>query len=211
MGGVGVLGIDLLLACVVAFVVLTAVLSARRGGEAAARRRARAAVGAALGAGGPDAVADAVRQLARLAPGESAAAAEALVLASRESYRRELIPLLVALLGHRAKTAAAAAALALNDLGAPGLRSAWEALGERPELRAGCVAFLTEHPDWLFERLLDTFVTAGAPSVARYRDLWQQPGVQHRLALLEGGSDAVNRLRAHTIRELLSGNGNRVA
>lgn len=205
------LGLWLLLACVVVFLVVTVVVAARGAGANSARRQARAQMKAAMALEGNTAVIAAVRQVARQAPNASPVAADAMVLAARETHRREVIPVLVALLTHRSPEVARAAALALNDLGAPGLRAVWDALTTHPEFREAGVGFLGNHPDWLFERLLDAFVQGGDDAVTRRQDLWKLDGMQHRLELLAQGSDAVNRLRARHIRALLGTNGNRVA
>lgn len=205
------LGLWLFLACVVVFLAVTVVIAARSAGANAARRRAGMQWKAALAAGDAGAVQTAVRAIARSAPRTPAVAAEALVLAARQTERREVIPVLVALLGHSSRAAARAAAMALNDLGAPGLRAVWDGLGSQPEQRAPGVAFLEGHPDWLFERLLEAFAQRGEAAVSGHQDLWRLPGMQHRLALLAQGSDAVNRLRARQLRGLLGTDGNRVA
>ncbi len=205
------LGLWLLLACVVVFLAITVVIAARAAGANAARRQAGSQLKAALSAGDSAAVLTAIRDIARRAPGTPTVTAEALVLAARRTQRREVIPVLVALLAHRSPGAAQAAALALNDLGAPGLRAVWEAIATHSELRAPGVGFLEGHPDWLFERLMDTFTQQGEAAVTGHQDLWRLPGMQHRLELLAQGSDAVNRLRARQIRGLLGTDGNRVA
>lgn len=205
------LGLWLLLACVLVFVLITVVLVARGAEAKTARRRADAQFRQAFGAPDPPSLMSAVRQIALQASGSTRVSGEALVLAARATQRREVIPVLVALLAHRSPEVAQAANLALNDLGAPGLRAVWDGLRTHPESRQAGVGFLANHPDWLFERLLEAFVQAGDDGVTANLDLWRLTGMRHRLELLAQGSDAVNRLRAHHIRGLIGTDGNRVA
>ncbi len=202
---------DLLVVAVVVAVLISFRIMVRQAAAGRARAAARRRVAEALGAEGGRQIRERVTALAAGASTLSALQAEALVLACRQSGRSEIIPVLVALLGHGGASVVSAAALALGDLGSPALRAVWQALAAGGPGATAARGLLEANGDWLYERLLESFVAAGPASVERHRDLWALPGVQRRLELLATASDSVNRLRAAAIRAALAGDGNRVA
>jgi hypothetical protein len=115
------------------------------------------------------------------------------------------------LLGHPSEAVAQVAVAALNDLGSPGLRAAWEARQGDSVRSRRISAFLEAHPDWLFERLLTSFVQEGPASVQAHRSWWSTDGMQQRLQVLADTADAVNRERVKTIRDALTPSSDHVA
>jgi len=203
-----VIGVVVLIVVVVAVVLATALGAARRAATAGALRRAQERLRAALREAGPAGSAGAaeatqlrIREIARSMPGLGAGAAGALVLATRHTTSREVIPILAAALAHPAPRVAADAAQALSDMGSPGVRAVWRAVdaGGAP---AAYAPFLLRHPDWLFERLIDAYAAGGEQSVRRHEALWRDPGMLTRLELLRR-ADAINRRRADLIAGVL--------
>jgi len=197
---------------VVVAVAGTLLGTGRRAVGAARVRRAEARVGQALLVGPDrDTTRERVTELAGTVRTMPAAEAGAVVLASRRAFSRDIIPVLVAALGHRDASVGEDASRALADLGSPGLRAVWQALdgidGEAPALEA----FLRRHPDWLFQRLVEGYAASGETSVRRHERLWRESGMLGRLTLLQRGSDAINALRANAISRLLGLDGGRVA
>ena len=150
-------------------------------------------------------------------PALPAADAGALVLACRRAFSRDVVPVLVAAMGHPSAAVRTDAAQALADLGSPGLRAVWRAVDggtAGPAHRA----FLCNHPDWLFDRLIDAYQAQGAAAVRRHADLWRDAGLRRRLEALRA-DDEINRLRGEAILAALDapagpvppGNGDRVA
>lgn len=203
-----VVGVGVLVAVVVLALAGAGLGMVRRSASAARARRAQERVRAALGGGRPEA---AVAALAREVPELPAAEAGALVLAGRRAFSRQIIPVLVAALDHRSPEVSEDASRALTDLGAPGLRSVWQALDAGGPERPALAAFLLRHPDWLFQRLIEGYASTGEASVRHHERLWRQDGMRERLALLLGGSDAINALRATAISRILGPDGGRVA
>jgi hypothetical protein len=193
------------------FVLVVVVVLALLGGlvvavrDAAAARRIQAAVRrvrAVLAISEELERRRAVAELAQEIGRAGAPEAGALVLACRRSRSAELVPVFAAALGHTAEGVAEDAARALADCGAAGLRAAWRAWTSSRQGAPRLRQFLLSHPDWLFERLLEDFVAAGAASVHRHADLWREPGTLARLRGL-ARTDAVGALRAREIARLL--------
>jgi len=211
-GGLGVVGVIVLVVVLVAAIALALVGTGRRAAAAARLRRAEARIQAALqGGGGGEAITARLADVAMAVSVMGAAEAAALVLASRRAFSRDIIPVLVAALGHRSGTVTEDAASALADLGSPGLRAVWQALEATEPAPAGLQAFLARHPDWLFQRLVEAYASGGESAVRRHASLWRQDGMVSRLALLRSGSDAINALRASAITGILGEGGTRVA
>ena len=175
----------------------------RAAGRAAQLRRAQQRVRTALSAPVGAERQRAVSELARGVRSASDAEAGALVLACRQAFSRDVVPVLVAGLGHRDPAVAADARQALIDTGSPGLRAAWAALGEGGPATGALHAFLLFHPDWLFDRLVEDFTVSSAASVRRHGTLWREGGLQARLELMATGSDAIGAIRAREIARLL--------
>jgi hypothetical protein len=191
-----VIGVGVLLVLVVAALVGSGIGALRRRGAAARARAADAAARqalAALQAGDPGPL----RALAGRVPAMAAPEAGALVYACRRTLSREVIPVLAAGLGHPDRSVAGDAAQALADLGSPGLRAVWQEV-DAGRGTAAHRAFLCRHPDWLFERLIDTYAAGGAEAVRRHAALWREAGLQGRLEAMRR-DDAVNQIRAGAI------------
>lgn len=203
-------GVDILIAVVVLAVLSAVVGAVRRVGRAGQVRRAEARVRSALQAGAAGERQVRMGALAATVAGLRAGEASALVLASRRAFAHEVVPVLLGALGHGDATVREDASRALADLGAPGLRAAWQACDAG---RGGPAVqeFLLRHPDWLFERLLEAFVAGGEPAFRRHERLWRTGGMRHRLELLRTGSDAVNALRAAAVGRLLGPGDGRAA
>ena len=203
------IGVYVLILLVIVAIATAIIGLARAAGASARLRRATARVRAALDAGSPEEVGGHMREIARGVTGASAADASATVLACRQTFSRDVVPVLVAALGHSDPAVSADAALALNDLGAPGLRGVWQAVeGGAPA--PALAEFLLNHSDWLFERLMETFVERGEAGARQHESLWRNEAMQSRLGLLRG-SDAINRLRADHIAAALHLDDGRVA
>jgi hypothetical protein len=205
-----VIGVGVLVVLVVAVAVGAATGAARNGAAARRARRAGTSVQEALAAlqgGNPGPLAALAGRVPALPPAEAAA----LVYACRRAFSRDIVPVLAAALGHADGTVVADASQALGDLGSPGLRAVWRAV-ETGGGTAAQRAFLCRHPDWLFERLIDTFATGGADAVRRQAALWREAGLQARLESMRR-DDAINRQRAEAILGALGapGSGDRVA
>ncbi len=202
----------IVLAIIVVVVILSLGTAAtRQRSERAARQRANREVRQAL-QGDAASVRRQLTEFGRRFRGASIRQALAAVRACRATSAREVAAALVELAGHRADAVGEAASLALNDLGAHGLRTAWEALSRAEGLATNRLqGFIAAHPDWLFTHLMDAFAAQGPSAVAAYRAWWLTDGVRHRLELLITVSDAVNRERAQAIQSLLSGPSDHVA
>ncbi len=204
------IGVYVLILLVIVAVVTAAAGMARASGASARLRRASQRIRTALGAAGQDEIGAQMRVIARTVAAAPAAEASAMILACRQAFSRHVVPVLVAALGHGSRAVAADAAQALRDLGSPALRGVWQAVAggsSAPALHR----FLLDHPDWLFERLMESFVRGGEAAVRQHEDLWRNDAMVARLRLLRSGSDAVNRLRADHIAAALRQDDGKVA
>jgi len=199
-----VVGPWILVAVVVVALVLVAVAAARQAAAQGRLRRREAEVRAALAAE-PAERTRRLEALARAVPSLPAAEAAALVLTARRTASRAVIPILVAGVLHPDPQVSLDARRALADTGAPGLRAAWQAFAGAERPAPALRAFLLAHPDWLFERLVEEFVTSGEEAVRRWADLWREAGLLARLARMAESSDAVGAIRARAIRRVLDG------
>lgn len=200
----------ILFGLVAVVIVSLVVAGARRMSERKSLQQANTEIRAAL-SGNPAEVHRRMTELGTRLCQANPRQAMAAVQASRTVFSRYVAPVLVGLLGHPSEAVAQAAAAALNDLGSPGLRAAWEAR-QGDNLRARRIgAFLVAHPDWLFERLLTSFVQEGPSSVQAHRSWWSTDGMQQRLQVLADTADAVNRERVKAIREALTTSSDHVA
>ncbi len=204
-------GVWVLAGAVVVAAVGTLVGAGRRAARVARLGRAERRIRQALLVDAGDASRARIAALAGSVRSLTAAEAGSLVLASRRSFSRDIVPILVAALGHRDQTVREDASRALADLGSPGLLAAWQSLDAAPDGADGPEAFLLRHPDWLFQRLVEGYAAEGEASVRRHERLWRQSGMMQRLTLLQAGSDAINALRGSAICHILGSGGDRVA
>ncbi len=195
-------GVTVLMVVVGLAVVGAVAMALRDAGRTARARRAGAVLREALTAPSDDARRRALEELSRAVASAPAAEAAALVLASRRTFSRAVVPVLAAAVGHPDPVVAQDAARALADIGAPGLRAAWRAWIASPQPPMALRAFLLAHPDWLFERLLEDFLASGQASVRRHEGLWRESGPFARLRLM-CASDAIGAMRAEEIGRLL--------
>jgi len=189
---------------VLVIIVSMGIAASRQRADRLARKRADREVRAALQGDVASVRAQSIavgRQLCQASTRYALAA----VQACRATGSRDVATILVALFGHPSSAVASAAAAATNDLGGFGLRTAWEAKDHAQGIAATRLqGFLVQHPDWLFEQLMERFATEGVASIQANHRWWSTPGVRQRLELLAATSDAINRQRAATILSLLS-------